>query len=175
MKIEAILVHHSASRFGCVRIIDEWHRARGWRMIGYHAVIGNGRPFRAGEYLPAYDGIVEVGRSHNFDTVIEPEERGAHAAALGMNARSLGVCLIGRKLGDYTPAQLRALVDWLRVVSGNMKHHHGLTPDIKGHKEIDARKPVDPDLSMTRLRLLVAEGTDHRIFSDRDLKDFLQP
>ena len=144
-------------------------------MIGYHAVIGNGRPFSAREYLRAYDGIVEVGRPHNFDSVIEPEERGAHAVALGMNARSLGVCLIGGELAGYTPAQLRALVDWLRVVSGTMKHGHGLTPAIKGHKEIDSKKPVDPDLSMTRLRLLVAGATDHRIFSDRELKIYLKP
>jgi len=174
MNIESIIVHHSASRFGCARIIDEWHRGRGWRMIGYHAVIGNGRPFTGKDYLGAYDGLIELGRPHDFDSEIEPHERGAHAAALGLNSRTLGVCVIGSGMKDYTAPQLRALVDWLRLARSTMYHRHDMEPGIVGHKEVDARKPECPGLHMERLRTLVFGGMDHRIFDDRELKEHLE-
>lgn len=52
--------------------IDSWHRAKGWVAIGYHYVIRR-------------SGVLELGRKE--------EDQGAHTR--GMNANSLGVCLIG--------------------------------------------------------------------------------
>ena len=52
--------------------IDRWHRQRGWRKIGYHYVIRR-------------NGDIEQGR--------ELDEIGAHCR--GLNATSVGVCLVG--------------------------------------------------------------------------------
>ena len=52
--------------------IDQWHRDRGWKMIGYHRVIRR-------------DGLIEKGRPL--------KKVGAHAK--GHNANSLGICLVG--------------------------------------------------------------------------------
>ena len=40
--ITRIVVHHSASPWGCGRVIDQWHRERGVRMTGYDAGSGQG-------------------------------------------------------------------------------------------------------------------------------------
>ncbi|MDE6382601.1 MAG: N-acetylmuramoyl-L-alanine amidase [Muribaculaceae bacterium] len=104
-EIDKIIVHCSATPEGrevTVAQITEWHRARGFRTIGYH-------------YLVGLDGSVSRGR---------PEaEVGAHCT--GQNARSIGVCYVGgldrdtlRPKDTRTPAQresLRRLVAELRA------------------------------------------------------------
>jgi hypothetical protein len=67
-----VIFHHSLSRDVTADTIREWHLARGFDDIGYHAVI---HP----------DGRLEPGR--NLEMV------GAHAR--GRNHDSLGVCLTG--------------------------------------------------------------------------------
>lgn len=86
--IEEIIVHCSATREGAdfaAADIDRWHRARGWKSIGYH-------------YVVRLDGRVETGRSESA--------AGAHCA--GHNSRSIGVCYIGGVKDDgVTPADTR--------------------------------------------------------------------
>lgn len=64
--------------------IDEWHKARGWRGVGYHRVIKR-------------NGTIQRGR--------EDKEIGAHAK--GHNRESIGICYIG----SYKPtkAQLKSI------------------------------------------------------------------
>lgn len=103
-KIDEIIIHCAATPEGrnfTVADIDQWHKQRGWRGIGYHFVI----------YI---DGSVHKGRP--------VEEVGAHC--LNHNAHSIGVCYIGGCTADgkrpkdtRTPAQkaaLRRLVGELR-------------------------------------------------------------
>lgn len=74
-KINYIIVHCTATpegRWVTNEEITRWHRARGFRTIGYHYVV----------YL---DGTVHAGRPEN--------EAGAHC--LGRNADSVGVCYVG--------------------------------------------------------------------------------
>lgn len=75
MIAKRIVVHCSATKNG-VRVdaseIDKWHKARGWKGIGYHLVI---QP----------NGEVQNGRPLN--------EQGAHCPEA--NADSIGICLIG--------------------------------------------------------------------------------
>lgn len=119
--INEIIIHCSATPEGrdyTVADIDRWHKARGWRGIGYHYVI-----YR--------DGSVHAGRP--------VEQIGAHCT--GHNANSIGVCYIGGVAADgktpkdtRTPAQriaLRKLVEELRA------KYPGAT--IHGHREF-ARK-----------------------------------
>lgn len=74
-RIDRIIIHCSAVRpdqTSSARQIDQWHRARGWKMIGYHYVIRR-------------DGTVEKGR---------PEEMvGAHTK--GINFHSIAICYEG--------------------------------------------------------------------------------
>jgi N-acetylmuramoyl-L-alanine amidase len=73
--IKQIIVHCSATYPGqhCdARVIDSWHRQRGWDGIGYHFVI-----------LP--DGDIEYGRPISMI--------GAHVK--GKNQFSIGICYIG--------------------------------------------------------------------------------
>ena len=52
MTIDKIIVHCSATPEGRdidAAKIDEWHKKRGWKMIGYHFVV-------------KLDGIIELGR-----------------------------------------------------------------------------------------------------------------
>ena len=102
-KITEIIIHCSATIEGkdyTVADIDRWHRARGFRKIGYHYVI-----YR--------DGSIHAGRPIS--------ETGAHC--VGHNAHSIGICYIGGLSADGRPkdtrtpeqkAALWALVDQLK-------------------------------------------------------------
>ena len=94
-----VIMHCSDSTWGNARIVDQWHKERGFSMIGYHWVILNPfetyRELKDGHGNTANDGRIEQGR---------PEEAlGAHC--LGYNASSIGICLIGTN-GQFTSAQM---------------------------------------------------------------------
>lgn len=86
-EITEIIVHCTATRAGRefgLGDVDRWHRARGWKGIGYH-------------YLVGLKGELWSGR---------PEaEAGAHCT--GHNARSIGVCYVGGLDGEGRPADTR--------------------------------------------------------------------
>lgn len=94
--INEIIIHCADTSNGKefhAKDIDQWHKQRGWKMIGYHWVI-------------CIDGTVEAGRV--------PEMIGSHAE--GHNSTSLGICMIGKD--KFTPAQwesLATLVGGLKV------------------------------------------------------------
>lgn len=128
-KIELIVIHCTASPNGrpvSVQTVREWHKARGFRDIGYH-------------YLIDTDGTVGKGRDES--------DMGAHAT--GNNARSIGVCLVGGVGGPdrlnpglYTPAQwdaLRGLVGALleRYPRAKVMGHRDLSPDLDGDGEVE--------------------------------------
>lgn len=80
--IDAIIIHCSATPEGKdlrAKDIDEMHRAKGWKMIGYNFVID-------------LDGTVETGRPLTMN--------GAHCNTAGFsgksyNQHSIGICYIG--------------------------------------------------------------------------------
>ena len=97
-RIDAIIVHCTATPPGMkvtFNDIDRWHKARGWKGIGYH-------------YVVDLDGTVYRGRTDDC--------AGAHCR--GHNAHSIGVCYVGgldaqgRPADTRTPAQKEAL-RWL--------------------------------------------------------------
>lgn len=115
--INQIIIHCSATREGkdyTVADITRWHKARGWRTIGYHFVI-----YR--------DGSVHKGRNL--------EEIGAHC--VGHNAHSVGICYIGGLSADgktskdtRTQEQRTAL---RRLVEDLQQQFPGAT--LHGHRE----------------------------------------
>lgn len=123
-KIDSVIIHCSATKAGqdfCIEDIERWHRARGFKEVGYHYVI-------------RLDGTVEVGR--------EIALAGAHC--LGWNERSVGICYIGgldvngHPADTRTEEQNRAMIRLLedlkrkyRIVS--VVGHRDTSPDLNGN------------------------------------------
>ena len=150
-KIQTLIVHHSASMFGHALEIDRWHRSppRNWKMIGYHWVILNGYPI--GGLTKPFDflvGQIEVGRAIDQDTVLEPDEIGAHA--YGQNKNTLGVCLVGN--GQFFDKQFFALKyveQWLRGKK--------MINEVKGHYEVEKLGYTEcPGIDMDKLRFFLS-------------------
>lgn len=145
MKIENIIVHCSDSGFGDAGLIRLWHMQRGWKDIGYNAVILNGKRSSRSNYTPDSDGVLEIGRALDFSAYLEENEVGAHA--LGYNLNSVGVCLIG--VDQFTEKQIDTLLAFLRLWGK-------IVPGVKvlGHYEVDGKKSC-PNIDMDVLRRLI--------------------
>jgi N-acetylmuramoyl-L-alanine amidase len=120
-KINKIIVHCTATpenRFTSVDNIRQWHKAKGWRDIGYHYVI----------YL---DGTVHEGRP--------VEQIGSHCK--GHNSNSIGIVYVGgidaikfKEKDTRNPAQKAALL-------GMLKYLKNIYPsaEIHGHRDFAAK------------------------------------
>ena len=141
---DTIIIHCSATRAGqdfTAADIDRWHRARGFRSIGYHFVI-------------RLDGTIEPGRDVSLD--------GAHCT--GWNRRSIGICYVGgldkegRPADTRTEAQREALirlVEDLRLVYPDIRQvigHRDTSPDRNGDgiNPLNAGKKKEEALSMLK-------------------------
>lgn len=92
--------------------MKEWHEERGMRTIGYHVFIRN-------------NGLIEQGR--------EWDEVGAHC--YGHNQNSIGICLAGKEIRDFTPAQF----DSLRLLLKLLKKIYPAA-SLHGHNEFSSKK-----------------------------------
>jgi N-acetyl-anhydromuramyl-L-alanine amidase AmpD len=121
-EIERVVIHCSATEAGVDHSVDEireWHKARGFRDIGYHFVIH-------------LDGRIERGRPW--------DQPGAHAK--GYNETSIGICYIGglrycKPWDTRTVAQiysLRACVEMLKAQYPMIQvvGHRDLSVDLNG-------------------------------------------
>ena len=128
-KINHLVVHCSATKAGqkvTVQDIEKWHKARGYRKIGYHYVI----------YL---DGSIKAGRSE--------DEIGAHVQ--GSNANSIGICYVGGldaagKPPDTRTEQQRAALLYLlqrlkeKYPDARIVGHRDFSPDLNGNGIIES-------------------------------------
>ena len=107
-KINKIIIHCTDSEFGDVETIDGWHKARGWKGIGYHFLIGNAYPKYENykERIPVieHDGLILEGRPI--------EQVGAHT--LHHNLDSIGIALVGSN--TFTRAQLHSLMKLIKML-----------------------------------------------------------
>lgn len=125
-KITEIIIHCSATQEGkhfTVSDIERWHRAMGFRTIGYHYVV----------YL---DGSIHPGRPL--------VQCGAHCT--GHNLNSIGICYVGGLRKDTsgtpswqpadtrTPAQRKALKE---LIESLLRQHPCAT--LHGHNEFAAK------------------------------------
>jgi len=93
--------------------IRRWHKERGWDDIGYHYVIRR-------------DGSLEFGRDESV--------AGAHVA--GHNAHSIGICLVGGKVGaDFTRQQWACLDALVKDIAGRYPG-----AQVCGHHDLDQGK-----------------------------------
>lgn len=148
-EIKRAVIHCSASEFGDVPTIDRWHKDRGWKGIGYNIVIYNGRLQARGAYDPALDGRIVEGRKLDFNTYLDGAEVGAHA--MGFNAESIGICLIGDHF--FTRAQF----DSLYLVISLWRH---IIPGLQvlGHRDLDAKKTC-PNFNVEEFMALVDQSS----------------
>lgn len=133
-KIEYIVIHclYTLPNMDIgVKEVREWHRAQGWSDVGYHLIIRR-------------DGKVETGRPLNNDSIIEPNEIGAHAK--GYNTRSIGLALAGgmryvdekEKIPDcnYTKEQWLSLQFEVEF----LLRTHGSSIKVVGHRDLNPHK-----------------------------------
>lgn len=106
-------VHQDISR------IDEYHRSKGWKCVGYHFYVRR-------------SGLVEIGRPI--------EEVGAHV--LNHNRHSIGICYegglnaSGQADDTRTPEQVKALRELVEQM-----HERFPKALIVGHHDLDPTKP----------------------------------
>lgn len=144
-KLTDITIHCTDSPWGCVREVRRWHMEKGWRDIGYHFLIMNGRPVPS-LYLKELDGMIEIGRDLDGDTFIEDNEVGAHA--LGYNRKSIGIVLVGTDM--FTDSQMQALV---RLIRALRRHFNLRFENTRGHYEIEqAHGKTCPNFNVANLR-----------------------
>lgn len=122
--IKKVIIHCSDSKFGDAKVIDTWHKEKGWESIGYHYVILNG--YRSeGKFSINDAGLVETGRPLHFV--------GSHT--YGENKDSIGICLIGERLFHFKQfIALKQLLDAL-LASYNLN-----IQSIYGHYDFNKRK-----------------------------------
>ncbi len=138
--IDEFIIHCSASLWGDMAIVCEWHIARGWNTGGYHFYIGNCYPTQKTYELktPIFsnDGFLEYGRDR--------ETVGAHTR--GHNKKSIGICLFGKR--TFTKEQFLTLQRLIRTL-----HHQYPDADIRtrGHYEHYSGKTC-PNINMNFLR-----------------------
>lgn len=116
LDVRYIAVHCSATpptmNIG-VADIDGWHRKQKYSCVGYHYVIRR-------------SGVIEKGRPEN--------KSGAHVQ--GFNSHALGICLAGgvdaegRPENNYTPAQMLALRELLKLLTGRYPR-----AVVQGHRD----------------------------------------
>ena len=120
--ITLIVIHCSAVPPGqqsSAADIDSWHRANGWKGIGYHFVVRR-------------DGSVEAGRPI--------EQVGAHV--VGHNRYSIGICYEGGydATGEAADTRTPEQVEALRSLVEQM-HERFPKALIVGHHDLDPTKP----------------------------------
>ena len=143
-EIKKIVIHCSDSGFGDVDQIRDWHRARGWRDIGYNFVITNGFLFPKSGYDKSFDGIVQVGRPL--------EQIPAHVK--GHNEDSIGICLIGKV--HFSFRQIEALI---RKCHELMNEFNLDVEDVYGHYEFNPNKTC-PNIGMNWVRWMLMWGSN---------------
>ena len=129
--IHTVWIHCSAASRPTVTAaeIDQWHIKRGWAGIGYH-------------YFIRTDGTLEEGRPVS--------RRGAHVK--GYNTGSIGICLNGLKVEDFTEAQFETL----RKLCAEINDAYDGAIRFRGHNEVAAK--LCPVFDYRKVLNLSADG-----------------
>jgi N-acetylmuramoyl-L-alanine amidase len=128
--ITHIVIHCSATPEGKVFTaanIDRWHKAMGWKGIGYHQVV-------------RLDGTIERGR---------PDDQiGSHVA--GHNSRTIGICYIGGTDKDGKPKDTRTQaqkVSLAKLVREYLAKYPGAK--VVGHRDFPGVKKACPSFDVS--------------------------
>ena len=132
-----IILHCSDCNYGNVQIIDKWHKKRGFRKIGYHYVILNGRDKI--RYRIERDGLIQKGRPVT--------EKGAHVSY--HNENTIGICLIG-KSGKFSERQIDSLFSLIYTLEKELSKKK-IKIELHQHSEYDPKKKFCAGLDMKDL------------------------
>ncbi len=143
-----VVLHHSGQASGDTAGIDRNHLLeRGWDGIGYHFVIGNGRPMPLGRIDATWRWRTQVGGAH----------AGTGAKAQPYDEEGIGICVVGDYRQAAPDAAIEArladlcalLVVQIPTLSVNR---------IIAHREVPGKQTDCPGrLDLQRLRYLVRE------------------
>lgn len=110
------VIHHTASHDVSAKVIDRWHKERGWSGIGYHFVIRK-------------NGNIEEGRPLT--------KHGAHARTGKPYSRNhyVGIALTG--YDKFTQKQIQSLIRLIKKIGiTQIERHHKKCPgkglDVEG-------------------------------------------
>ncbi|MDD5670965.1 MAG: N-acetylmuramoyl-L-alanine amidase [Candidatus Omnitrophica bacterium] len=116
-----IIVHHTATDVGNALDIDRSHMARGWDSLGYHFLIDNGTDGK-------FPGQIEIGPRW------VKQQDGAHTKASDMNAKGIGIALVGNYSETGVPSeQFNALVFLVRTLQD---YYHIPNANVIGHRDV---------------------------------------
>ena len=129
-RVRYIVVHCSdtpPSMHVDARVIDRWHRQKGWLMIGYHWVI-------------LRDGRVEAGR--------QPDQPGAHAE--GFNDKSIGICLAGGRTEKGTDPDNNFTAEQFSSLRSVIAGSRVLYPkaEVIGHRDLPGVRKACPSFDV---------------------------
>lgn len=128
-KWKYIIVHHSASDEDNALSLYKTHLRRGFDGTGYDFIVDNGTRGTVAGHVDATPRWVA-------------QKDGAHCKASGMNAKAIGICLVGNFSREYLPAeQLAALV---RLVNYLSHYYHIPVRNILGHSQVPGAKTECP-------------------------------
>ena len=120
-KWQYIIVHHTATDEGSALYLDESHKNRGWNGLGYHFIINNntqGKP----------DGHVEASIRWLH------QENGAHCKASNMNAKGIGIALVGN-FHNKRPSQ-KQINTLIYTVNALRKYYKIPISNVMGHRDV---------------------------------------
>lgn len=168
-----IVVHCTATPPGMevtVKMVDAWHKQRGWKGIGYH-------------YLIYLSGGIHKGRPI--------DEVGAHVA--GYNMKSIGVCYVGgNSKQPYYDTRTDTQKQSLELVINSLLQDYPTIKSIVGHNDLDpskacpcfdAKSEYAPMLSgkhnpiPAQTDVVLAKGSFGSLVEawQRDLRDYFYP
>lgn len=133
-----IIIHHSDTPYGGAARFDLAHREKGWAMLGYDFVIGNGTDTR--------NGLIEVGP--RWPTQMQ----GAHTGTPDhkFNDYGIGICLVGNfEEARPTAPQMDSLA---RLVAYMQKTYGISSQNILGHRDCKATRCPGRYLNITTVR-----------------------
>lgn len=145
-KVTCVVIHTTASKWGSLEAVTDWHKRMGFDTVGYHFLIlnlfTNYNRWIHKQPDPWSDGKVVAGRSLDYE--------GAHVRY--HNGYTVGIAMVGEE-GQFTSKQLHSAV----ILCRDLKHRFPNMSSIKGHTELDPKKTC-PDLDMDQFRFWVAGG-----------------
>jgi len=113
-RVHTVFIHCSASDYKSHdkrRVVDEWHRDRGYNCIGYH-------------YYIRKSGLIETGR----DIELKP------AAQYGHNSGTIAICCGGLKM--FPVIQMRSLYNLCHEINSQ----YNCSIRFRGHCEVGPDK-----------------------------------
>jgi N-acetylmuramoyl-L-alanine amidase len=132
------LIIHTAAHEGDnydIEDIDEWHRERGWQMVGYH-------------YFICKDGTIQQGRPDDL--------HGAHCLDGGMNTKSLGICFQGH--GDREAWTRNQELSFQRLAAQKRAKYGIPVENVQGHRRYATKTCPGTQINMEEVRALYSSA-----------------